>query len=469
MEQLSGLDASFLYLETNNAPMQIGGLSILTAETPRGRLGLEEVRALIGSRLHLSRTFRQKLVPVPLNLGKPYWVDDPDFDLDNHVERTQLPAPGGLRELSALMAFELEQPLDRRRPLWRVLLVEGLGKIGGIPDDCVGLISMVHHAAIDGMSGSELIGTLFDPSPVPRAVPEPEAAPVLEAPNPLQLLSRASKNLLRTPSTLPATLKNTARGVANLGMAALRRLEPPPRLFTAPRTRFNAPISRQRSWGAALLSLERIKRIKKAADATVNDVVLTVCAGALRRHLEATDGLPEKSLIAMVPVSVRDESERGAMGNLVSAMLVALATDEADPRERLHKIHQNAVQSKIYHQAIGARTLTDYVQYVPFSLAGLGAQLYTRLHLAERHDPLFNLVITNVPGPRVPLYVAGARLICHLGAAPVFDGLGLILPIFSYADTLAIGITGDRKILPDASVLADQLKASLDELEAAVI
>ena len=468
MDQLSGLDAAFLYLETDNAPMQIGGLSLLAAETPYGELDFEHFRELIRSRLDTSRTFRQKLVPVPFNLGKPYWTIDHDFDLDRHVEKTQLPEPGGLRELSALMAYELEQPLPRDRPLWKFIFVEGLNDIGGMPEAAYGVISMVHHAAIDGMSGAELIGSMFDPSPEGTPRPSQKMTEDDDAGR-LGLLAQAGKNLLNTPKELPGVVSQTLRGVAKAAMATLQRVKPPPMLFSAPRTRFNGAISKQRSWSAALLSLDRVRAIKKRADCTVNDVILTVCAGALRRYLESKDDLPEKkSLIAMVPISVRTEDERGSMGNQVSAMLVSLATDASTPLERLAKVRQSARDSKTYHSAVGASTLTDYSEFIPFSLAGLSARLYTRFHLAERHNPLFNLVITNVPGPRIPLYVAGARLLCHCGAAPIFDGMGLILPVFSYADTISIGVVSSRDILPDPWVLSQGFKDALDELEEAL-
>ena len=469
MEQLTGLDAAFLYLETPNAPMHIGGASIIDPRTAGGRLELATLRDHLLSRIHTSRTFTQRLVEVPLKLGKPYWTLDEAFDIDRHLQRTQLPEPGGWKELSALVAWEFSQPLDRDKPLWEILLVEGLDTASGIPPGSIALISKIHHAAIDGISGSEIMSALYDPSPEPR--PMPPAAPPEheELPTKTGLLKESGKHLLEVPRALSGTLGETVKGVVKSGAAwGLKHIKPPPFPFTAPRSRLNAAISKDRTWSAAILSLERIKAIRRSVDATVNDVVLAICAGALRRYLAARDDLPEKPLVAMVPTSVRTEDERGTMGNQVSAMLVSLATDVADPAERLRLIHGSAIASKVHHQAIGARTLSDYSQFIPFGLAGAGARLYTRMHLAEKLRPIFNLVITNVPGPQVPLYVAGARLLAHVGAAPLFDGMGLILAIFSYAGSLTVGATSSREIMPDVDLFTGYLKTALDELEAAV-
>jgi WS/DGAT/MGAT family acyltransferase len=480
MKQLSGLDSAFLYLETDNAPMHIGGVSILDARTPNGRFTLDTLRAVLAARLHRSRTFVERLAAVPLNLGKPYWTEDEDFDLDRHLERTQLPEPGGWKELSALIAWELGQLLPRDRPLWKMLFVEGVDGIEGVPKGSVAIIGSIHHAAIDGVSGSEILSALFDVSPEPAdlaAAAEQQPAdgqgtdeePHQEKPSRAQLLGRSGKNLLGVPKAIPGTVGQTVRGLVRSGAVwGLKKIKPPPLPFTAPRTRLNVPVSRERVWSPALLSLDRIKAIRAAAGGTVNDVVLAVCSGALRRYLQDKDGLPEKPLVAMVPVSVRAEDERGTMGNRVSAMLVSLATDEDDPAVRLEKIRASTTDSKTHHQAIGARTLSDVGEFIPFALAGVGTRLYTRMHLAEKLKPIFNLVITNVPGPQVPLYVGGARLLAHVGFAPIFDGVGLILPIFSYAGTLAIGATSDRAVMPDIDVFTGYLKDSLDELERAV-
>jgi WS/DGAT/MGAT family acyltransferase len=467
--------------------MHIGGVSILDPRTPRGRFGLDDLRRLLAARLNRSRTFTQRLVEVPLKLGNPYWVEDEEFDLDRHLERTQLPEPGGFKELRALVAWEMSQPLPRDRPLWQLLFVEGVDGVDDVPRGSVALIAKIHHAAIDGISGTEIMSALYDVSPqtveeapvevvAPAGEPEGGDAPAgnerrrrRPSPGAVELLRQSGRHLIEAPGAISGAVGDTLKGLLRSGAAwGLKRVKPPPLPFSAPPTRFNAPIGRERVWSGEILSLDRIKAIRQRVEATVNDVVLAVCAGALRRYLSDKDELPQRPLVAMVPISVRSQDERGTMGNVVSAMLVSLATDEPDPGERLRKIRQGALDSKVHHRAVGARTLSDYTEFIPFALAGLGVRLYTGLHLAEKHKPVFNLVITNVPGPQVPLYVAGARLLAQVGTGPIFDGMGLIMPVFSYNGALSIAANSDRAMMPDVEVFTGYLADALDELESAV-
>lgn len=469
MKQLLGLDAAFLYLETANAPMHIGGLLLLEPGNGAESFDFAVLRDFMASRLHVSRIFRQRLVHDPLHLGSPHWIEDEHFDLDNHLTRTRLAEPGGWAQLAALVAFELSQPLNRERPLWEMLYVDGLEAIPEVPAGTLAMISKIHHAAIDGGSGAEILGALFDLSPEPR--PRPEAIPWKPetVPSDLELLARTGRNIAAKPYALAGAVGRTMKGVAGMGAAwALKRIKPPPSPFTAPRTRLNVPVDKDRVWAGQRFALSRIKEIKQAVDgATVNDVVLAICAGALRDYLLAVDDLPARPLIAMAPVSVRAEGERGAMGNRVSAMLVSLATDEADPMKRLIAIHDSALRSKVHQKAIGADTLTDYTEFVPFNVAALATRLYTSMGGAKLHRPVFNVVITNVPGPQEPLYMAGARLLAHYGMGPILDGMGLFMPVLSYAGSLTISAVSCRSILPDIARLTAGLETALSELEAA--
>jgi len=479
LTQLSGLDAGFLALETARAPMLVGGISILDPVAAGGRLDVGRFRALLRERLGRAVAFRRRLASLPLDLVRPYWteLDAASVDLDAHVEPTELPAPGGWRELAALMAFELGQPLDRRRPLWKMTFVEGL-HLPGYPPGAVAIVATVHHAAIDGVSGAEILAALFDVEGVeaahggePAAVVATTIAPVAaDAPAPpgvLELLARAGKDLASTPLAGGAIVGRSLLGLAASAWGRMRSDEPPPLPMSAPRSVLNRSLSGRISFAPASISLARVKAIKTAADASVNDVVLTICSGALRGWLDERGELPAESLVAMVPVSVRASDERSQAGNLVSAMLVQLATDEADPKARLHRVRDAARGSKVAHQAVGARTLLQSSELVPFALAGLGAQLYSRLALAERHRPFFNVVITNVPGPPRPLRVGGAPLLAHFGSAPLVDGLGLVLTIMSYAGTLAVGVTADHAVMPEAAELAARIEQAVDELERA--
>lgn len=520
---LSGLDAGFLSLETKTAPMLVGGVSILGPRPDGSSLSVDEVRRTLRPRLGRAVGLRRKLAALPFSLARPYWVElaPEELDLDLLVERTVLPEPGGWRELSALFAWELSQAVARSEPLWRLILAEGL-HLPEHPAGTVALIGKVHHAAIDGVSGAEILGALFDlatpeATPVARAAvhpagvaPEAAAAPagaslplsppapvdhaepahrdreVAAEPNVLELLARAGRDLASTPLEASAVAGRSLLGLAagtwsrtRGGVEArLRRVfappsdlpddassaTPPPLPFTAPRSPLNRPLSGSYAWAHARLDLTQVRAIKNAAGATVNDVVLATCAGALRGWLLESGEMPDQPLVAMVPVSVRGESERHAAGNLVSAMLVSLATDRADPTSRLRAIRDAARTSKVAHQAVGARTLMESAELLPFALSGLAVRLYSRHQLAERHRPIFNLVITNVPGPPRPLALAGAPLLAHLASAPLFDGLGLILTVLSYAGTMTVGVTADRVVLRDAAAFAARLEVALAEL-----
>ncbi|HET9769045.1 MAG TPA: wax ester/triacylglycerol synthase family O-acyltransferase [Thermoanaerobaculia bacterium] len=486
--QLSGLDAGFLALESARAPMTVGGLSILDPGSAPGGLDVDRFRAVLRERLHLAVAFRRRLAALPLDLARPYWseLDLDAIDLGAHVDRTELPQPGGWRELSALMAWQLAQPLDRGRPLWHMTFVDGV-RLPDHPRGTAALIAVAHHAAIDGVSGAEILGALFDaaapatadtgaattaivaehgsPTPSPTAAPPPVVEPTAP-PGVLELLARAGRDLAAAPAAVTAVAGRSLLGLAAGAWGRLRSDETPPLPFSAPRSPLNRPLSGRLAWAGATVPLDRIKAIKSAADASVNDVVLAIVAGALRGWLAGRGELPNKPLVAMVPISVRADEQRRQAGNQVSAMLVPLATDEPDPRTRLLRIRDASRGSKVAHQAVGARTLLDSAGLLPFALAGLGAQLYSRLHLAERHAPIFNVVVTNVPGPPRPLTIAGAPLLAHFGSAPLYDGLGLIVTVMSYAGTVSFGVTADHAAMSDADGFAARLTAAADELAA---
>ena len=465
MRQLSGLDAGFLSLETDTAPMSIGSVSILDPRTCDGRFDVHTLRRLLSRRLGRAPALRRRLAALPFDLTRPYWVEVPpeELDLEAHIEVTQLPEPGGWRELSELMAYELSRPLDRDRPLWQLLFVENVSAVEGAPEEAVALIARVHHAAIDGVSGAEILAALVDGA-LSRTAAASERA---TEPGAFDRLLRAGKGLARAPLEVSGAVGRSLMGLGDGALSRLRGDSAPPLPFSAPRTRLNRPVTAERSWAPTFFDLDRIKAVKNAEQATVNDVVLAICAGALRGWLTEGRDLPDDPLVAMVPVSVRSEGERDHGGNLVSAMLVSLATDEADPLERLRAIRDAARTSKTALKAVGARTLVRSADLLPFALSGLAVRAYSRLALADRHRPMFNLVITNVPGPPRRLTIGGAEMLSYVGAAPVFDGLGLILPVLSYAGTVSVGVTADRGILGDAAGFARRLEAALDELEAA--
>jgi len=469
MQQLSGLDASFLYFETANASTHIGSFSIYDPSTmPGGRITYEKLLADIEGRLHLARCFRQKLARVPLDLDHPYWIEDADFDLEFHVRHIALPRPGSWRQLCEQAARLHARPLDLSRPLWELYLIEGLGEIEGVPPGAFATLMKIHHAAIDGVSGMELLAAIHDTTP--DAVAAPPAARWKPEPEPgaLELLGRALGNNIRSPFRLGRVLAQTVPGIRRYVDEQRRsRIE---ESGETPRTRFNGGVTPHRTIGGVTFSLGEIREIRKTVTgATVNDVILTICGGALRAYLSAKKELPAASLIAMCPVSVRREDEKGTAGNQVSTMSVAIRSDIADPLERLQAVTDASRHSKKLTEAIGARSLTDMTQFVPGGLAGLGWRAATRLGIANRVKPFLNTVITNVPGPQVPLYSSGARLVVQYGMGPIMDGMGLIHPIGSYNGSAVISFTSCRELLPDPEFYEACIRESFAALKEATL
>ena len=469
MQQLSATDASFVYMETPNTPMHIGSLAIYDPSTaPNGLVRYKDILAHIEARLHTARSFRQRLVQVPGNLDHPYWIEDPDFDLEFHVRHIALPAPGDWRQLCILAARIHARALDMSKPLWEFTIIEGLDNIPGLPKGSFALLSKVHHAAIDGMSGVDMTSGIhsLEPGSPPPAVEKPwkpDARPGVG-----ELLFRSYINSIGQPLRLAQVVAQSVPGLAKLGASVTKGEVSLAGMKAAPRTRISGKVGAHRVFEGRAFSLRDVKVMRTLLDgATVNDVMLTVVGGAFHKYLDSKGELPADPMQAMAPISVRAEGEKGAMGNLVSAMIVSLGTDIADPVERLKAVHASAKNSKAMTNAVGAKTLSEYSKFMPSALAGLGARLYTRLGLANQVDQPFNCVVTNVPGPRVPLYMAGARLVVQMGTGPIFDGMGMILPVYSYGDTIAISFTSDRNMIPDPQFFADCLQASFDELLAA--
>lgn len=463
MKAISGLDAAFLYTETPTSPMQVGSLAVI-----EGSLKFEAFREIIRSRIHLIPVMRQRLVSVPLSIDHPYWVDDPYFNLDLHIQHIALPKPGGWRALRALVSQIFSTPLDMSRPLWSFTFIEGLDNIPQVPAGSVALLAKMHHVTIDGVAGTDILNQLFDVTPKPRHVPSPKPYKPKPLPNDLELAFKSTMSFVSRPLKLPRLLSDTVNATVKAGfLTRVKGLAFPDVPFTAPPTPLNGIISAQRKWNTAILSLDRIKVLKNICGTTVNDVMLAICAGALRRYLLEKGKLPNKPLVAMVPISTRTEGEKS--GNHISNMLVQLATHIEDPVERLEAIYSNTKRGKIYQGALGAKTLSKFADAVPFGMANQAAQLYSRFQLAKRHNPVFNVVISNVPGPQLPLYLGGHKLIAIMGMAPIIDGMGLIISILSYNGMVTISPTSDVKSMPDIDLFARYLRESANELEAAVL
>jgi len=462
MEMLSALDATFIYLESERSPMAIGAVYVMDAKDAPGDFSYQTWYSLVESRLKLSKVFRQRLVEVPLDLSFPYWIKDPGFCLDDHLPAVELPKPGGMSELMQLAAQTWGQVLDRERPLWDVTFVTGINSIPGISKGSFALITRVHHAAVDGKASTEMMTALLDMTSEPRNIEGEDTWEPEELPSTLGVITHSWLKAGQKAVELAGFVGKVAVGTAQLqGERWLKKIEPPPRLLSAPTTIFNQPIDSARTFWGRNFDFERIRAIRKAVPGvTINDVVLAICAGGLRRYLSDRGELPVKPLVAMAPISVRGEEE--GTGNQVSAMLVSLATDIDNALDRLIHIRANTQRSKIHAGALPANQITEFL---PSETLAAAARVYTRTRLGGRHRPFFNVTITNVPGPPVPLYVAGARIHSAFGMAPILDGLGLILVVLSYHGRISIGINSCEQIVPDPGNMAECIEHSLDELE----
>ncbi|MCC2636828.1 MAG: hypothetical protein K0Q68_547 [Moraxellaceae bacterium] len=466
MQQLTNLDASFLHLENDHSPMHVGGVLIFDAPA-RGRMSLERVREHVFTRLQTARVFRQRLAMAPLHLDAPWWVEDEHFCLDHHLRRETVQAPLDLAGLETLSAEFFSKPLRRDRPLWELLYVEsGEGhrtRQGG----AFALLLKVHHAALDGVSAEAVISGLLDLEATPRPLPADTWTP-----EPMPGQAAMVWHRLFTATGWREQAQELSRSGLQLGRRFLQRLADPeertllPHWFTAPHTPFNVPVSARRVYCTAELSMARIRQIRRHMHGlTVNDVVLAVCAGAVRRYLADDGALPARSLVGMAPVSKRNHDEKHALGNKVSAMLIRLATDIEDPLMRLRQIHQNASCAKAYSREMTVEALFDQL---PHAATAHFLSRYSQGNRARQLPPMFNLVITNVPGSPVPLYLDGAPMRSFSGMVGVFDGMALSLVVLSYGDTLSIAMTSAPEVLRDPQRLADYLADALDELEGAV-
>ena len=453
-DRLTGLDSSFLHLERDAAHMHVAGCMVFSGDAP----AYEDLVAQIGSRLHLVPRYRQRLAFVPFGQGRPVWVDDPHFNVGFHVRHTALPSPGGEDQLKRLAGRVFSQALDRSRPLWEIWLVEGLA------GDRFALLSKTHHALVDGISGVDIATVLFDTSadPMPVAPPDSEWIP-RPLPTDVQLLADAVVERVTAPAEIVRGVRAALRGpraiaervgAAAVGLSAMARAG----LQAAPATPFNVRIGPHRRFTWVQGDLTQFKAIKNALGGTVNDVVLASVAGALGRYLRMHGvDTQETVLRAMVPVSVRADVERGALGNKVAAMWAPLPIGVTDPVQRLLTISQEMDGIKESGQAVGAQVLTELTGFAPPTIMAQAARLQAR-------QRLFNLVVTNVPGPQIPLYMLGRELEAMYPMVPLAVNQALGIAIMSYNGQLNFGLNADFDAVTDLEALADELRASIDEL-----
>ncbi|MGE4426786.1 MAG: wax ester/triacylglycerol synthase family O-acyltransferase [Solirubrobacteraceae bacterium] len=487
MRQLASLDAVFLAHEGERTVGHVSLLAVLDPSTaPGGELTLDALRALLAERLALLPPFRWRLVEVPLRLDHGYWADDPDFDLEHHVREIRLDAPGADDDLVALAGRLFAERLDRARPLWQVWLVRGLA------DGRIGLVSKVHHALVDGVSGAEILGAIFDLGPEGRETPSDDRA----APDPLP--GRAGL-LLTSARTLPARARASARLVPGLtahlgglpgsgwlpGSRAAGRLTRSvarattgddlpllePSSGAAPETPFSGRLSGDLRFVRARLDLDEVKRVKSALDSTVNDVIMALATAGVRHWLASQDRVPDEPLLALVPVSVRTPEQFGSFGNRINAMVVPLPTNLRDPRERLAASRASMSTAKRRQSATPADLLRDVTRLLPAVVFTPSIKLVLRLWGRAGIRPPMNLIVSNVPGPQFPLYCAGARIETLVPLSPVTHGVGMNITVMSYCGRVDAGIVVDPTQVPHAELLVEgmerELAALLDLADAA--
>jgi WS/DGAT/MGAT family acyltransferase len=461
VHRVSGIDAAFLYGETTAWHMHVSAVVIMGPSGSSRPLTYQRFVDHVASRIHLAPQFRWRLVETPLGLGNPVFVEDPDFDIDNHIHRIGVPPPGGREQLGNLVGELVGVKLDRTRPLWEFWFVEGLegGKVA--------LVAKIHHAIVDGVSGSELATIIMDLEPDPPPPPPEGQRQVDVVPEPVELWVQGAMHTVSTPWRMARFGVQSVRQLARFVPFVQRPAATPPIPFQAPPVSFNDELTPNRRMSYTSLSLDEVKAVKDAAGVKLNDVVLAVCAGALRRYLADRGELPESPLIAQVPVSMRADADRD-VGTKVSAMFVSLETQVAEPLERLAAIHAGTTGAKEMQAALAAEKIMGISEAAPPVMIDLAARMYTLAGLDRSIRPM-NLIISNVPGPPFPIYCAGATIEALYPMGPLLYGTGLNITVFSYRDRVDVGFMVCRELVPEPWALVDALEASFAELRAAAL
>ncbi|ORW71883.1 diacylglycerol O-acyltransferase [Mycobacterium saskatchewanense] len=461
MQRLSGLDASFLYLETPDQPMHVCSILDVDTSTMPGGYTFDRLRDALSLRIKAMPEFREKLANNPLNLDHPVWVDDDTFDINRHLHRIGLPPPGGRTELAEICGHIASLQLDRRRPLWEMWVIEGVAGTDCHRDGRLAIMTKVHHAGVDGVTGANLMSQLCSteadaPAPDPVDGVGGGTGWQIAAGGLLRFAARPLRLANMVPDTVSSVVGTLLRARQGLTMA---------RPFTAPPTVFNAKITGRRNIAYAQLDLEDVKAVKNHFGVKVNDVVMALVAGVLRQYLAERNALPGSSLVASVPVSVHGQSDRPGR-NQVSAMFSTLHTEIADPVARLEAIAEANSIAKEHSSAIGATLLQDWSQFAAPAVFGVAMRVYARSRLTNS-IPVHNLVVSNVPGPQVPLYLLGCEVKAMYPLGPIFHGSGLNITAMSLNGKLDVGLISCPELLPDLWELADEFPIVLEELLAA--
>lgn len=457
MERLTGLDAGFLYMETPTQHLHTMKIAVVDPAGADGGYSFERVREVLGGHLERLASFRRRVVPTPYSLHHPVWIDDADFDIDAHMHRVTAAAPGGQEQLDEVVSRVAGRPLDRGRPLWELWVVEGL------ESGHIGFVAKIHHCVADGVKAAEMLMQVLVPDPAPGPAPVGGHWKGEPVPDRRTLLRSAVRDLARDLAGVPRLLVRTGRGVASVVRRRRSGADAPPVPFATFNAPFNRSLVAERIFVSASLSLSEVKEVRAALGVTVNDVVLGVCAGALRAWLAGQGGAPDRPMVVGVPVSTRDEFKVGN-ANSVSNLFCSLPVDLEDPVERIRQARRSMAAAKEQHRALGPEVLEEWSQVTPPALFGAVVRQYSRWDLADRHRPPINLIVSNVPGPDEPLYVSGARLVGIWSMGPILENIGLNITVWSYLDQLNFGLVACPDAVPDLRRLAGLLRDSLDEI-----
>jgi diacylglycerol O-acyltransferase len=468
MQQLSEMDSNFLQQESARTPMHISPVIVYDQSARAGgKVRFKEILTVFERNLHKSAIFRRKLAGGAMGLDTPYWVEDRDFDLEFHVRHLALPKPGDWRQFCILLARLQARGLDMKRPLWEAYVIEGLNGVEGLPDNSFAIMLKIHHSAIDGISGAEIVTAIHSLTN--------EVAPPLVAdgwagasgPSAWQVWSRAYVHNLNRPIKFVETVSNLVPAIIRARKLSANPQTDRRKTLTA-KTRFNARISSNRVTDTLIMELGEVKVLRNAlGDVSINDIVVAIVGGALRKYLHSKDELPADSLIAGAPVNARSESNSESSGNQVSLMRITMATDIADPVERLQAIHDSAQQSKAFSNALGSSVMMDISEVLIPQVLGWGFRAVTMAASRTARPMPCHVVISNVPGPQVPLYLAGASVHMMMGLGPLLDLMGLFHAVLSGAGRITINFISCREMMPDPEFYKACLEEAYEELRTA--
>ncbi|RLQ22345.1 wax ester/triacylglycerol synthase family O-acyltransferase [Seongchinamella sediminis] len=468
MEQLTELDNTFIQMESNRTPMHISPVLFYDqSEVAGGQVRFKDILQAFERNLHKSKIFRRKLAGGAFGFDTPYWIEDPNFDLEFHVRHIALPKPGDWRQLCILLARLHARGLDMKRPLWEAYVIEGLNEVEGLPANSFAIMLKIHHAAIDGVSGAEIIAaihTLAADAPLPEVADDWHGE---SGPSARKVLTQAYINNLKRPVHLARTVGRLVPAVIEANKLSSAR-EGEPEELRLERTRFNARVSSHRVTDTLVMELARIKKIRQCVDgATINDVIVATVSGAMRKYLAAHDELPEHSLTCAAPINVRQERNSESKGNQVGVMTIDMATDVADPLARLKAVMSHARNSKETSQVVGTGVMMDVSRGLWPQFTNLTMRAATLAATRNAVPMPVHTVISNVPGPQFPMYLAGARVHMLLGLGPLVDMAGLFHAVISGMGLITINFLSCREMLPDPDFYKQCLEESYAELEAA--